>query len=377
MRHIRPTSHRAARSQLYDGLRATLPGWLLAHLIVLYLCLRLDHSQPIQPLYAWDTHWYWVQANGMAHGGAVFTDSTGTGGLAHFFPLTSLCVALLTIVTRIPVGLALFVFCWLFALLFGALVHVIAIRETGDRVLAARAAWLTQLAPGAFALVMGYTEPLAGVLAALYFLAVRARRPGWAFAAGLLAGVSRPTGIVLALPGLIEAIRSARRAGWTPRSLGAAAAQTAAPVLGLLAYLGYCQWHFHDWILPYAQQVAGNNRGAVTQNPIDTIHVLLGLHEPAVLFTSLVCAGLALGALIACWRKLPVSYTAWSAVMLVLGVTSPWFTSEPRYLAAIFPLLIAAPAVLRSRWAWYPFLAVNLVFLYWVGYLALSWKQVA
>jgi hypothetical protein len=61
----------------------------------------------------------------------------------------------------------------------------------------------------------------------------------------------------------------------------------------------------------------------------------------------------------------------------VLGVTSPWFTSEPRYLASIFPLLIAAPAVLRSRWAWYPFLAVNLVFLYWVGYLALSWKQVA
>ena len=377
MRQIRPTPHRAARSQLYDGLLATLPGWLLAHLVVLYICLRLDYSQPFQPLFAWDTHWYWVEANGMAHGGAVFTDSTGAGGLAHFFPLTSLCVALLTIVTRLPVSVALFAFCWLFALLFGAVVHVIAVRETGDRVVAARAAWLTQLAPGAFALVMGYTEPLAGVLAALYFLAVRARRPGWAFAAGLLAGVSRPTGIVLALPGLIEAVRGAHRAGWTPRSLGAAAAQTAAPALGLFGYLGYCQWHFHDWVLPYAQQVAGNNRGAVTQNPIDTIHILSGMHEPAVLFTSLVCAGLALGSLLACWRSLPVSYTAWSAVMFVLGVTSPWFTSEPRYLAAIFPLLIAAPAVLRSRWGWYPFLAVNLVFLYWVGYLALSWKQVA
>jgi hypothetical protein len=63
--------------------------------------------------------------------------------------------------------------------------------------------------------------------------------------------------------------------------------------------------------------------------------------------------------------------------MFVLGVTSPWFTSEPRYLAAIFPLLIAAPAVLRNRLAWFAFLALNVVFFYWVCYLALSWKQVA
>jgi hypothetical protein len=365
-------------SRLADGVRATLPAWLFAHLLVFYLCARISGAQLFQQLFVWDTHWYLVEANGMAHGGSVFTDpTTGTGGLAHFFPLTSLCVAGLTIVTRLPASVVLFGLCWLLALLFGALVHLVAVRETGNRTTALRAAWLSQLAPGAFALVLGYTEPLAGVLAVLYFLAVRGRRPGWAFAAGLLAGVSRPTGIVLALPGLIEAIRTARQEGLRSRAVLSGLAQSAAPALGLLVYLGYCQLHFGDWLLPYSQQLAGGNRGAVTQNPLQTIRILQGLHEPAVLTTSLVCAGISLVALVACWRKLPVSYTAWSAVMLVLGVTSPWFTSEPRYLAAIFPLLIALPALLRNRWVWYLFLTADIVLLYWVSYLALSWRQVA
>jgi hypothetical protein len=371
-----PTRARVAR--LADGLAAALPAWLVAHLFVLALCARIDPGRPLAPLSTWDTHWYLTEVDGMVHGGPVFTDpTTGPGGLAHFFPLTSLGAAGVALVTRLPADVALFAFCWVLALVFGALVHVLAVRETGNATTAFRAACLSQLAPGAFVLVMGYTEALAGVLAVLYFLCVRARRPGWAFAVGLLAGVSRPTGIVLALPGLIEAIRAARDEGWAPRALYAAVAQTAAPFLGLFGYLGYCQLRFGDWVLPYAQQVTDGNRGGVTQNPVASIRILLSVHEPAVLFTSLACAAIGLAAMYACWRRMPVSYTAWSAVMFVLGVTSPWFTSEPRYLAAIFPLLIALPLALRTNWAWYTFLVADLLLLYWVGYLALTWQQVA
>jgi len=366
-----------ARTELYDGLRSSLPAWLFAHVFVLLVCLQLNHSNVFAPLEVWDTHWYLTEASGMAHGGNVFGDDTGVGGLAHFFPLTSLFVAGLTIVTRLPTEFVLFAFCWVLALVFGALVHVIAMRETGNRVTASRAAWLSQIAPGAFALVMGYTEPLAGVLAALYFLAVRRQRTGWAVAVGLLAGMSRPTGIVLALPGFIEAVRAARQAGWTPRSIVAGLLQSAAPGLGLLAYLGYCQLHFHNWILPFSEQVSSGNRGAVTQNPINTIQTLLTYHAVGILDTSLACAAIAIVALVACARRLPVSFTAWSAVMVVLGVTSPWFTSEPRYLAAIIPLLISLPMLLRRRWAWYTFVVVDLAFLYWVSWLALGWHQVA
>jgi hypothetical protein len=364
-------------AQLREGLRATLPAWLFAHAFVLAVCWVIAPHGVFSPLFAWDTHWYWAEANGMAHGGPVFTDSFSSGGLAHFFPLTSLCVAGLAIVTRLPVTFVLFGFCWAFAWLFGALVHVIAVRETGNRVTASRSAWLSQLAPGGFALLMGYTEPLADVLAALYFLAIRRQRTGWAFVVGLLAGVSRPTGIVLALAGFIEAIRAARQAGWTPRSIAAGLARTASPALGLFAYLAYSELHFHDWVLPYSQQLAGDNRGAVTQNPIATVQGLLTSHSDAILYSALACALIAVVGLAGCLKLLPSSFTAWSAVMLVLGVTSPQFSSEPRYLAAIIPALIGLAALLRNRWAWYGFLAIDLALLWWVSWLVLSWRAIA
>ncbi|HET9169328.1 MAG TPA: hypothetical protein VFN97_07815 [Actinospica sp.] len=373
MRALRDT-----RAELRDGLRATLAPWLLAHVIVLAVCFRISSHAVFSPLFAWDTHWYLAEASGMAHGGNVFADYTGPGGLAHFFPLTSLCVAVLAVVTRLPVSFLLFAFCWLLAWIFGALVHMIAARETGNRLTATRAAWLSQLAPGAFALVMGYTEPLAGVLAALYFLAIRGRRTGWAVLVGLLAGVSRPTGIVLALPGFYEAVRAAHQARWAPRVVLAGLARTAAPVVGLFTYLAYCQWHFGDWILPYSQQVSSGNRGAVTQNPFATIQALLNTPgSAAVLVTSLACAAIGVFALTASWGLLPGSFTAWSAVMFVLGITSPLFTSEPRYLAAIIPFLISLPELIRTRWLWIPFLVANLALLYAVAYLALTMRQIA
>lgn len=362
------------KAELYDGCRATLPGWIVAHMALLGICLGLDPGNVFGPLSAWDTHWYLFEATRLAHGGAAFGTA---GGLTHFFPLTPLAVAGLALLLRLPVLLLLFAFCWLTAVLLGALVYVIAVRETQDRLAARRAAWLSQLAPGAFALVMGYSEPLAGVLAALYFLAVRRERTGWAVAAGFLAGLSRPTGGVLALFGLIESVRAAHHAKWARRAVLAALARTAAPLLGLGAYLGFCQLRYHDWILPYAQQMSGGNRGKVVRNPVTTVEIVFDHHAISILLTSLACAGIGAAALAACRGRLPHSYTAWSAVLLVLAVTSPFFTSEPRYLAAILPLLITVPAVLRGRRAWYLFAAVDIGLFCWVSELALGLHQVA
>ena len=179
------------------------------------------------------------------------------------------------------------------------------------------------------------------------------------------------------LRGLIDRVRTRRlsRRSFVQRML--AVGLSASPALGLLLYLGYCQLHFHDWVLPYSQQVANDNRGAVTQNPIATIQGLLSSHAEDILISSLACALIAVLALVKSVKLLPASFTAWSAVMLVLGVTSPQFSSEPRYLAAIIPLLIALPALLRNRWAWYGFVVVDLALLWWVSWLAFSWKQVA
>lgn len=374
------TGRPGAGRRLRDGVLAALPGWLLAHLVVLLVCRAINPGDPLGPLYSWDTHWYLTEANGMAHGGPVFADQTGPGGLAHFFPLTSLATAGLTVVTRLPTAFVLFAFCWAMALLFGALVYLIALGEGGDAAAARRAAWLSQLAPGAFVLVMGYTEPLAGVLAAGYFLAVRRGRLEWAVGLGVLAGMSRPTGVVLVLPGAIEAIRQAHARGWRPAAVVEGAAQAIAPAFGLGLYLWYCQLHFGDWVLPYAQQVSSGNRGAVAQDPLSTLRFLWDSSYPyaqQIVVTSVACAVLAFAGLIVCWRRLPVSYTAWSAVMFWLSITSPWFTSEPRYLAALFPPLIGLGLVARRWWQWYPLLGVNIALLVWVCRLALTWHQVA
>ena len=76
--------------------------------------------------------------------------------------------------------------------------------------LAGRATWLLALAPAAFVLVMGYTEATTIALAVGMFLALRSKR--WWVAAGLgvLVGLSRPSGFLLALPALIEAGRGLR-----------------------------------------------------------------------------------------------------------------------------------------------------------------------
>ena len=96
------------------------------------------------------------------------------------------------------------------ALALGALLHRLVIVETGDRALARRAAWLIALVPPAVVLVMGYAEATAIALAVAAFLALRTRRWEWAAAAGLLAGLARPLGVLLVVPAALEAAR-----GWS------------------------------------------------------------------------------------------------------------------------------------------------------------------
>jgi hypothetical protein len=371
---------RLGAAALREGVVATFPAWLAAHIIVFWVSWDLYPDSPLHGLYVWDTVWYWRIAQ-------YGYDYDATGGLIHFFPLTSVFAAVFAALARLPVSIALFAFCWTTALLFGALVHRLTVRETGDRQAAARAAWLSQLAPGAFVLVMGYTEPLAGVLAVAYFLAARAPMAGrpraaWAaIALGFLSGMARPTGVLLAIPGAVEGVRAARQAGWRRGVVARAVLTTLAPGAGLASFLAYSRLRYGSWMLPFTEQVSAANRAAVMNNPLFTLSRLWqydwrGHGHAAATMSALLIVGFA-ALLLAVWWHLPVSYLAWALPSFVLGIGSQEFTSLPRYVGALFPALIAAALIARRPWQWAALLAGSCALFVWSAYFALAGFAVA
>jgi hypothetical protein len=380
----------------FEALRAALPAWVLGHLVVFAVSWHRDRRHPFSALFGWDTEWYRMIA---AHGYGP------SGSLIHFFPLTSICAAGIMLVTRIPVDFALLGFCWIAGLLFAAALYRLTLFETGDRGAAWRSAWLVQLAPGGYALVMGYTEPLAGLLAVLYFLSLRVvavraggdasnastgltgptapigflSRHGLSLAAviGLFSGISRPTAVLLALAGTVEGLRIARASGWRPAILARAALAAASPAVGLFAFLLYSDAAFGSWKLPLSQQVLKNNRGAVFNNPLTSLHFWLhaaGRHNHGRQ-VALMCALLIVtAALLICVvaRRLPASYLVWVIPSYVLGITSHIFTSLPRYVGALFPLVMVLALMTKRRWQFYAVLAAGVVLLAWTSHITFA-----
>ncbi|MBR7833023.1 hypothetical protein KDL01_07100 [Actinospica durhamensis] len=361
---------RAERPLWLTALLVTLPAWLAAHALVLLMqdyAVRRDPpfaaQMPNQPvihhlfnqLFTWDTAWY---AGIAAHG----YSGVASDGI-RFWPLLPLTIRSLDLV-GIGALTAELVVCWLASLAFGMFMYRVALAVGADRGTARRAVWLSQLAPGAFVLVMGYTEALAGMLAAAFLAAIVLVRPGtlptaratWTwyavgFAAGFGSGLVRPTGWLLCLAGLIEVVRARRD---RPSGTAARLVLAASPVLGLLTFLGWVQSEYHDWMLPYSTQQAANLRGTTAQSPwpsaVDSLNQ--GGNGAGAFTVILVVASI--GLLWGCVRRLPASYTAWAFVSLAAVITAPHFSSFARYSSGILPLLLVAAMLTtrRSAWLW-------------------------
>jgi hypothetical protein len=81
--------------------------------------------------------------------------------------------------------------------------------------------------------------------------------------------------------------------------------------------------------------------------------------------------------LVVVWRRLPVSYLAWTAPSFVLAIGSQDFTSLPRYLGALFPALIGAALLARRPWQWALTLTVSGALLIWTAFFAMAGFAVA
>ena len=320
---------------------AILGALALTRYLVSNLGAEDPAGRPPSGLVGWDASWYLrIIESGYQH---LPWESM------RFFPLLPLLAKVLA--PLLGARLALLVVVNGAALAAGVLIERLARFESGgDRALASRAAWYLAFLPPAFVLAMGYAEALLIVFSIATFLALRRRRWGWAIAMGLLAGLSRPLGVLLVLPAVIEGCRELRRARTGERILRALAAL--APGAGGLVYLGW-SWIAHgDPLRPLRLQQEYDRRGGF-ENPVTRLGEAAqqlaggadlgsGLHFPwAIGFLVL---------LVVCFRRWPASYGAYAAAVLLVALSAGNLDSLERYGLSAFPLVLALAGVLRAGW---------------------------
>jgi hypothetical protein len=361
------------RSPVFDALRVALPAWVLArvlvaiaHLVARYLESHghvddaLARTTVHQGLLAWDGAFY---ADIAQHGYTALPDTA-----LRFFPLTALlgrAVGWAFVGPRIGVVLV----ANLAALAAGALLVLLVRREGFDPAVARRSAWLVALAPSAFVFVLGYAEATFLVLAVGIFLAARDGRWPVVIGLGLLAGLCRPSGFVVAVPIAIEVIRLWRGASVGRRLAGLAA--TVSSFVGGATYLVWVDRQYGDALLPYRVQTRSNLKGAFT-NPVTSItdaveglfhgHVGTGLHVPWMLVVVVL--------IVLAFRRLPLSYGAFAAVTVASAVTSANLDSFERYALGAFPIVIVVALLLTDRRWWIA--AITASSLAMTGYATLA-----
>jgi hypothetical protein len=289
--------------------------------------LRLA-NRPLDLLAGWDGGWYRTIAT---HG--YPTHLAGHhGGAVAFFPLLPMLLAGAAKVGIENVWGALLV-TNLVALAALCAVASVTASVLGDEV-AGRTAVYLAISPLGFVLGMVYSEPLAlacgfGAVA----FALRGRMPA-AAVLGLLAGLSRPSGFLFAIPLLAIAVTRERR------SVGAAIAGIA-PIAGLGAYAAYLLVHTGDALAfehaqaswgrrapgPFAM-ASGLARG-FTQ--IDHASSLWALRDAGALFIFLALLAYA------AWRRLPTEWIVYGLACLALPLASGATESLARFALLCIP----------------------------------------
>ena len=328
-----------------SGLRAALGAWIEARLYVAaaYIVVSaaigrqdLPATAPVSDgLLAWDGRWYEDIAN------AGYDRS---GDLAvRFWPLWPLAGRALGLLPHLDTGLGLVIAANVCALSAGVLMHRLVLDETGDELLARRSAQMLALAPPSFVLAMGYSEALYLNAALAVFIFAGGQRWWLAAAAGFLAGLTRPVGVLLALA--VACIVIGRRAYRYPAALAA----VAAPAAGTATFVGWVWLEFGDPTAPAAAQ--SQMRGDFTEPVSRLVRAVwrAGHGDEGELLHLMAAVVLALLAVVVI-RRLSLQFAVYAVSSVVFFVSAENLNSLERYGLSAFPLIVAAAVVTRHRW---------------------------
>ena len=335
------------------------------------------------PSVRWDSIHYLAIAG---HGYAAATSTA-------FFPLYPLLIRVMGAATgSAPVAGVLISAVSLMVAL--GLLHRLTDLELGRRA-ADATVMLLALSPLSFFFSAVYTESL---FLALSLGAVYAGRRGRWAAAGALAGlaaVTRVPGVLLVVPLALIYLKQHRRPGWR---LGWLALAPAA----LGAYLAYLVARGYGALAPLVQQTGAQHQHRMA-GPIETIlaavrtalagvraldlgriyRPTLGGPLPSGVESILLLAVLVVAviALVAAFRRLPLAYGAYACAALLVSTWSPVagqpLKSVDRYTLTIFPLWMVAGAWISERRLTRATLLVSAVLLAFWTFQFATWSWVA
>lgn len=244
---------------------------------------------------------------------------------------------------------------------------------------AERTVLYTAVFPAAFFLIAPFTESLFLATSVWAFIGARRRRWEIALVAGLLAGFTRPQGIILVLPLAWEAFQ-ALRARWADgdRRLRAwdllMAVAVASPVIANLGFAVWSTaaagqsyfasnagWGGHHLVLPWDRLAEGIAYAIEHGRPVQALNAGVW-----VLF-----AGLTIAAI----RLLPTSYWLYVVPQIPLMLTQETvfpLMSTIRYVLVLFPCFVVLAMAGRSRRFDRGWLVVSALLL---GYLTTQYVQ--
>jgi hypothetical protein len=340
------------------------------------------------PAARWDAAWYLV----IAHFGYRPELGAFTASRAAFFPLYPLALKAIAWPGVPAVAAGVLVSLVAFALALYGIHRVTTLELAGAGApqaseIARTAVLLTAFAPMAFFFSAVYSESLYMALSVGVFWSARNGRWMWVGLLGALAGATRSTGLVLALPAVTiylygpradraaDFVRSSRR--WLPRyRVRRDALWLVLLPAGLVAYCSYLAAAGGDALAPFhAQDVWGRHFAGPylgvwdgLKAGVDGARQLLSFQRAHVYFSAapgdpfvsaehdlllLAFLAAAVAATVGVLRRLPLAYGVYVIAALALPlsypVTSQPLMSLPRFLVVLFPLAIWGAAWLTEH----------------------------
>ena len=193
--------------------------------------------------------------------------------------------------------------------------------------------------PSSFVLFAGYAESL--TLGLIVWAVIFARQQRWEFATfcGFLAGLSRPSGVLVAIPLFVLAWRSRRL-----RSL----IVILSPI-GLLSYWGWLRWSGRFSVVEAYRIYQGATFAPPWASLAEIFRLVVG-HGDALLGVKFVLVALAFGFSLRRVVPLEDKFFALAVTLQMLMYTGRPLLGGPRYVLPMYPAFLAISGYAAQRW---------------------------